>query len=113
MSYGVLVTIVVINAFVTFWLWQKLSSKPYRPNRPRLNKRAVTALWRSEPIVPRHDPPNVTEYSGVDRLFVADFKDFADVVNWWLADEFTASRFQDLPERSQRTSGHGWAISPC
>jgi hypothetical protein len=27
MSYEFLVTIVVINAFVTLWLWQKLSSK--------------------------------------------------------------------------------------
>jgi len=36
----------------------------------------------------------------VDRLLFADFKDFADVVNWWLADSHTESRFrlQDLPD---------------
>jgi hypothetical protein len=35
-----------------------------------------------------------------DRLFFADFKDFADVVNRSLADKFTESRFrfQDLPD---------------
>jgi hypothetical protein len=51
--------------------------------------------------VPRHDPPRgVSGLGDDDRVFFADFKDFADVVNWWLADEFTASRFrlQDLPD---------------
>jgi hypothetical protein len=34
-----------------------------------------------------------------DRNLFADFKDFADVINGWLAEEYTASRFrlQDLP----------------
>jgi hypothetical protein len=124
MSYGVLTTIVVINALVTLWLWQKLSSKPYRPNRPRLNKKAVTALWRSEPIVPRHDPPKVAggEFSSlvddVDRLLFADFKDFADVVNRWLADDFTASRFrlQELPDGDVRLNvdaSHGPVYGRC
>ena len=38
--------------------------------------------------------------SRVDRLFFADFKEFAHVANWWLADQFTKSRFrlQDLPD---------------
>ncbi|MBU6457807.1 MAG: hypothetical protein KGK01_19115 [Bradyrhizobium sp.] len=35
----------------------------------------------------------------MDRRFFADFRDFADVINWWLAEESIASRFrlQDLP----------------
>jgi hypothetical protein len=104
MSYEFLTTVVVINAIATFLLWRKLASKT--TNRPKLKKWAATELWDSAPIVPRHDPPKAAggEYPAlvddVDRLFFADFKDFADVVNWWLADEFTASRFrlQDLPD---------------
>ena len=104
MSYEVLITIVVINAFVTLALWRQVSRKANRPFG--LNKKAAKALWRSDPIVPRHNPPKVAggNWSGqardVDRLFFADFTQFADVVNWWLADEFTKSRFrlQDLPE---------------
>ena len=102
MSFEVLAAIVVINALVTLSLWRKLACKP---NRPGLNKKAANALWRTDPIVPKHDPPKTAggEFSSlahdVDQLFFVDFKDFADVVNWWLADEFTASRFrlQDLP----------------
>lgn len=104
MSYEFLVSIVLINAVATFSLWRKLANNG--PNRPRLNKKAATALWRSEPIVPKHNPPKMAggEFSSlardVDRMFFADFRDFADVINWWLADDFTASRFrlQDLPK---------------
>jgi hypothetical protein len=103
MTYEVLIIIVVINAVVTLSLWRKVASKSNRG--PKLNKKAATALWRSDPIIPKHDPPKTAggEYSSmardIDRRFFADFKDFADVVNWWLADEFRASRFrsQDLP----------------
>ena len=101
MSYEFLTTIVVINAIVTFVLLQRTKA-----NRPRLKKKFADKLWRSEPIVPRHDPPKAAggEYpalvDNVDRLFFADFKDFADVVNWWLAEEYVESRFrlQDLPD---------------
>ncbi len=27
------------------------------PSRTSLNKKAATALWRGEPIIPKHDPP--------------------------------------------------------
>jgi hypothetical protein len=108
MSYDFLTTIVVINAIVTISLWRQLASKT--TNRPKLKKWAATALWDRAPIVPRHDPPKAAggKYPAlvddVDRLFFADFKDFADVVNWWLADEFTESRFrlQDLPDGDVR-----------
>jgi hypothetical protein len=103
MTYEVLVIIVAINAIVTISLWRKVASKSNRG--PNLNKKAATALWRSEPIIPKHDPPKKAgaEFSSlagdVDRLFFADFKEFANVVNWWLADEYLASgfRLQDLP----------------
>jgi hypothetical protein len=102
MTYDFLIIIVVINAVATLSLWGKVAGKSIR--RPKLNKKAATALWRSDPIIPKHDPPKPgANFSSLaddeDRQFFADFKDFADVVNWWLADEFTASRFrlQDLP----------------
>jgi len=85
MSYEVLVAIVVINAIVTFSLWRKVANN--RNDRPRLKKKFAKRLWRSEPIVPKHDPPTTAggDYplaDNDDRLFFDDFKDFADVVNW-------------------------------
>ncbi|MGY3558799.1 hypothetical protein ACVWXP_002068 [Bradyrhizobium sp. USDA 4463] len=104
MSYEVLTIIVVINAIATLSLWRLVASKSHRG--PRLKKKAAAALWRSDPIVPKHDPPQAAggDFSLMvrdgDRLFFADFMEFANVVNRWLANEFVASRFrlQDLPE---------------
>lgn len=103
MNQDVLVIIVLINVVATFSLWRKLTRQS--DPRPQLNKKAARALWRSDPIVPKHNPPktaggNMSSVAhDVDRQFFADFKDFADVVNWWLGDKYTASRFrlQDLP----------------
>jgi hypothetical protein len=125
MSYDVLIIIVVINAVVTMSLWRKVATKSNAG--PKLNKKAATALWRSEPIAPKHNPPKVAGgqfpslASGVDRQFFADFKEFADVLNWWLADEYIASRFrlQDLPDGDLSlnvdfshgpTLGRSWSI---
>jgi hypothetical protein len=108
MSYEVLAFIAVINALVTLSLWRRVSSKANRG--PSLNKKAAKALWRSDPIVPKHDPPRVAggQFSSLvdeeDRQFFADFRDFADVMNWWLSGEYTASgfRLQDLPDGDRR-----------
>jgi hypothetical protein len=102
-TYEVLTIIVVANAVATLSLWRTVARKSNRG--PRLKKKAATALWHSDPIVPKHDPPKTAggDFSSladvIDRQFFADFKEFADVVNWWLADEYKASRFrlQDLP----------------
>lgn len=104
MSYEFLTTIVVINAFVTLVLWLQLRRKATKP--AGLNKKTAKALWDGVPLVPRHDPPNAPggQFSGLasqeDRLFFADFREFANVVNRWLADDFIGSRFrlQDLPD---------------
>ena len=91
MSYEVLIITVVLNVLATFSLWRKVSSKSNRG--PTLNKKAATALWRSDPIIPKHDPPKAAggEFSSlardVDRRFFADFRYFAYVSNLWLADE--------------------------
>jgi len=80
MTYEVLVIIAVINAAATLLLWQKVASKSIR-GRPKLTKKAATALWRSQPIIPKHDPPKTVggEYSSlagdIDRQFFANFMD--------------------------------------
>jgi hypothetical protein len=101
-SYEVLVAVVVINALVTLSLWRQMANKV---NRVRLNEKGTKALWRCDPIVPRHDPPKAVgaDFSSavrdVDRTFFEDFKEFADVVNWSLAeDEYWRFRLQDLPD---------------
>jgi hypothetical protein len=104
MSYEVLVAIVAINAIMTLSLWRMMATKASRP--AGLNKKAAKALWHSDPIAPRHDRPKVVGgnfpslVDDADRRFFDDFKDFVDVVNWWLADKYVASRFrlQDLPD---------------
>src|SRR5687767_11466818 len=79
MTYEVLVIIVVINAIVTLSLWRKVARSSR--GRPKLNKKAATALWRSDPIIPKHDPPKTVggEWSStadeIDRQFFADFRD--------------------------------------
>jgi hypothetical protein len=92
-----LVVVVVMNAVATFWLvvWLRQINRP-----ARLNKKAAKMLWRSGPIVPQHKPPNVVvgKFTGIyarsHREFFLDFKEFADVVNRWLAKEFIASGFK-------------------
>ena len=85
MSYEVLVIIVVINAVVTASLWRNVNRKSNRG--PKLKKKAAAALWRSKPIIPKHDPPKIAggKLSSLARdydwQFFADFKDFADVLN--------------------------------
>lgn len=97
MSYDILVYIVVLNAIATVWIFLGLRHMDFvKANRPaRLHKGAAKLLWRSEPILPQHDPPkrpfSLTDANGV---FFQDFKEFADGVNRFLADNYVASRFR-------------------
>lgn len=108
MSNEFLAAIVAMNVVATISLW-RIASRT-KSDRPKLKKEASKALWESEPMKLNHHPPNeaggnfAALATDVDQQFFADFRDFADVVNWWLADEFTASRFrlQDLPEGDLR-----------
>jgi hypothetical protein len=108
MRNEVLIAIVAINAVVTLSLWRMMATKANRP--AGLKKKAAKALWHSDPIVPRHDPPKVGggRFSSLvdeaDRVFFDDFKEFADVVNWWFADKYVGSRFrlQELPDGDDR-----------
>jgi hypothetical protein len=121
-TYEVFIVIVLINAVATLSLWRKVAGKSNRG--PKLNKKAAIALWRSDPIVPKHDPPDVVrgQFSSLadkaDRQFFADFKAFADVVNRWLAKEYIASRFrlQDLPDLDRSINvdfSHGPVLGRC
>jgi hypothetical protein len=123
MSYEALSIIAAINAVATLWLiLAGRQMDVIKANRPaRLNKKAAKLLWRSDPIAPRHNSPkiDVSKFSGIfarsEREFFLDFKEFADVMNSWLADDFgrnvTPSRFrlQDEPDdevgRIVRTTG--------
>jgi hypothetical protein len=102
MSYEVLVAIVLINAVVTISLWRMMATKAGRP--AGLNKKAAKALWHSDPIVPRHDPPKApgegfsSLASDEDRAFFVDFQEFAEVVNRWLATLESRFRLQELPD---------------
>ena len=102
MSYEVLVAIVAINAIMTLSLWRMMATKASRP--AGLNKKAAKALWHSDPIVPRHNPPKVISgdfpslASDADRTFFLDFQEFADVVNRWLTTLESRFRLQELPD---------------
>jgi hypothetical protein len=97
----VLAVIVGLMAVAIINLSREAARKPPRPN-----KRFLKELLHSEPITPKHNPPKAAggEYSGLvddeDRRFFADFAEFADVVNWWLAEEYVGShwRLQELPD---------------
>jgi hypothetical protein len=88
-------------AVAIFNLSRQAARKPPRPNKKFLKK-----LFRSGPITPQHNPPKAAggEYTFAvtdeDRRFFADFAEFADVVNWWFAEEYVGSRWrlQELPD---------------
>jgi hypothetical protein len=85
-TFDFLVIIVILNMMATITLWRTAARKP-----AKLKKKFVSALLSSEPIVPNHRPPVIGEgfLSKAERQFFIDFEDFADVVNWWLADELS------------------------
>jgi hypothetical protein len=102
MSVGFLAVIVFMNVVATIWLWRSAARRPEIRRKMFLND-----LWRSEPITPKHTPPQPLEAGswgvGEEELqFFADFEDFANVVNRWLADEdidlHNPWRLQELPD---------------
>lgn len=110
MTYDdVLVIIVVINAIVTLSLWRWLDSKTNKA--PTLGKKNSAAFYDSKPIVPKHDPQKVTSASENDKIFFADFNDFADVINWYMEDIAENSfRLQERPDKYLRLKAHDMPI---
>jgi hypothetical protein len=110
MSFGTLTVIVLVNVVVTIGLWWEVTR---RPAQPKIKKKFVKRLLQSAPITPQHQPPKKiggnfeSEVSKEDRVFFAEFADFAAVVNRWLANEHVGShwRLQELPETELRLHG--------
>jgi hypothetical protein len=106
MSFDFLTIVVIVNALATFVLWSER-----RPEK--IKKKFRKQLYDTKPITPKHEPPQTiggkfgSLVSKEDRVFFADFADFANVVNWWLADEHVRSRWrlQELPETELRLHG--------
>jgi hypothetical protein len=106
MSFDFLTIVVILNALATFVLWSER-----RPEK--IKKKFRKQLYDTKPITPKHQPPKAIGgkfescVSEEDRVFFADFADFANVVNWWLADEDFGSRWrlQELPETELRLHG--------
>jgi hypothetical protein len=101
MTFYLLVFIVILNAVAIITLWRAAARRPPKPK-----KQFIAALLHSKPILPKHRPPKVigeaftSLVSEEDRKFFKDFEDFADVVNWWFADEHVGTRWrlQELPD---------------
>ena len=96
-----LTIIVVLNVLATIALWRKAAHRP-----EKLKKKFLNQLLHSEPVTPKHEPPPALKKDawGVNEKvlqFFDDFREFANVVNWWLADEHVGSawRLQELLER--------------
>jgi len=94
-----LIFLVVIAA--TTALLSEVARLPAKKPKKKLLKR----LLHSKPVPPKHQPPSPLKEGkeGITRgvqQFFADFEDFADVVNWWLADPHVAGpwRLQELPD---------------
>ena len=100
-SFQILTIAVFLNAIATITLWQRAVRRP-----EKLKKKFLKRLFDTKPITPKHQPPPPLKEGyacGKKELqFFSDFADFADVVNWWLADEYkysaSAWRLQELPE---------------
>src|SRR5262249_34008193 len=94
-----LIFLVVIAA--TTGLLSEVARLPAKKPKKKLLKR----LLHSKPVPPKHQPPSPLKegkegITGGVQQFFADFEDFADVVNWWLADPHVAGpwRLQELPD---------------
>jgi hypothetical protein len=111
MTFETFLSIVVaLNVLATIELWRRAARRPERPKKKFLNR-----LWDSKPIMPKHEPPPPLKEGawgvGNEELqFFEDFEDFANVVNWWLADPDVHQdcpwRLQELP-KSELLELHG------
>jgi hypothetical protein len=107
-SSQILTIVIFANTIATISLWQTAARRP-----EKLRKKFLNRFWRSKPITPKHEPPPLeVDTPGVFgkkketelMQFFSDFKDFANVVNEWLAHpdlhppEGSPWRLQDLPK---------------
>jgi hypothetical protein len=113
-TFEILTIIVLVNVAVTIELWRRAARRPERPQKKFLKR-----LFDTKPITPKHQPPPLEfDTPGVAgkkaktelMQFFSDFAEFANVVNWWLAEDYKRSpwRLQELPEVDLRL-GYGGA----
>ena len=90
--------VVAMNTAVMFALWQQTALRPQK-----YKKKFLKQLFHSEPIGPRHQPTKHDDdgLSARERPFFNDFEDFAEVVNWRLANP----HFGGGPWRLQEEAG--------
>ena len=93
-NYDLLTTLVVITALATFALWRKAN----QPKSKQLSKKFRKALWESNPIEPKHKKPKFEplrrSFAEWEAKFFYEFDDFADMMNWYLADDVINSRWR-------------------
>jgi hypothetical protein len=97
MNYELLTILVVVTAAATFALWRRTD----RPKFKLLKKKFRKALLESKPIVPKHNKPRFEHglHEGEANFFY-EFDDFADVMNWYLADDIICDhpRYRQPPQ---------------
>lgn len=88
MTFEILAGLVVFNLMLTTWIVSN------RPNRPK--KKFYRNLTSGDPITPQHQRPREIDSlaNEAERQALIEFRDFGDVVNWWLADEHEGSRWR-------------------
>ena len=96
MTFETLVYIIVlVNLTLTIELWRRAARRPEKLKRKFLNQ-----LWRTKPIMPKHQPaPPLEAGMGVKKdpaKFSSDFEVFANVINCYLIDR-APWRLQELP----------------
>jgi len=102
---------VLLNAGATITLWQRAARRP-----EKLKKKFRKRFWNGKPITPKHEPPPPLKADtyGVGKevlQFFSDFEDFAEVINWWLADPDAYPhgkpwRLQELPKSELLALGY-------
>jgi hypothetical protein len=100
MTLEILAIIVLLNVAATVALWRTAVRQP-----EALKRSFLTKLRDSKPIAPQHPSKIIGKgfsslISEMDQKFLDDFEDFANVVNWWLADEHVGRpwRLQELAD---------------
>lgn len=99
MTFELFLIFLVVIATIAL-LWDVTRRPAKKPKKKFLNR-----LLHSKPITPKHQPSSPLKEGrwGITRgvqQFFADFEDFADVVNWWLADPQVGGpwRLQELAD---------------
>jgi hypothetical protein len=101
MTLELLAVLLFLNLLATISLWRTSARKP-----ETLKRKFLKALLHSGPIMPQHHSPKsigegfASLVDEEDQRFFDDFRDFARVVNWWLADKDVGGpwRLQELPD---------------